>query len=230
MKGVKMEDKRTVTLIENMVSWQGEGIDVGRRMIILRFKYCNLKCPWCDTSVKMRISSEAPYTLESIQENINENSAGLMITGGEPTIQRHINDTLLLLNELVYPVANIETNGYNLTTLIEKTSKDKPIKIIYSPKIFSRNDCNLTIEKLKKIEAENIYLKFVYEPDNRYQEVVFSYITINMKHLIDSQKVYLMPEGTTRSELLKNSEEVFNACEKYNFNFSSRDHIIYSFI
>ena len=61
---------KTVRLIENFVSWQGEGPDSGRTMIILRFKTCNLRCSWCDTSVKMRISAEAPYSLEDIQATI----------------------------------------------------------------------------------------------------------------------------------------------------------------
>ena len=51
-----MTDKR-INLIENFVSWQGEGPDSGQAMIILRFKNCNLNCPWCDTKVKMRKSS-----------------------------------------------------------------------------------------------------------------------------------------------------------------------------
>ena len=48
-----MNDK-SVKLIENFQSYQGEGPDMGQAMIILRFKTCNLKCVWCDTSVKMR--------------------------------------------------------------------------------------------------------------------------------------------------------------------------------
>ena len=61
-----------VRLIENFVSWQGEGPDSGTTMIILRFKTCDRKCSWCDTSVKMRISSEAPYNLSDIQKTIYE--------------------------------------------------------------------------------------------------------------------------------------------------------------
>ena len=51
-----------VRLIENFCSFQGEGPDVGRTMVILRFKTCNLNCPWCDTKVKMRASNEATYS------------------------------------------------------------------------------------------------------------------------------------------------------------------------
>ena len=108
-----------VRLIENFVSWQGEGPDSGRAMIILRFKSCNLKCPWCDTSVKMRISAEAPYKLSDIQCTINKTNAGILVTGGEPTVDRHIKETIMLLNELEYPIANVETNGYDLPYLLK---------------------------------------------------------------------------------------------------------------
>ena len=60
--------EKSVKLIENFVSWQGEGPDSGQAMIILRFKSCNLRCPWCDTAVKMRISAEAPHSLSDIQK------------------------------------------------------------------------------------------------------------------------------------------------------------------
>jgi hypothetical protein len=39
-----------------------------------------------------------------------------------------------------------------------------------------------------------------------------------------------MPKGTNRADLIKNAGPVFDACEKYNFNFSSRDHIIFGFV
>jgi organic radical activating enzyme len=92
-----------VRLIENFVSWQGEGPDSGSTMVILRFKTCNLNCPWCDTAVKMRISAEAPYQLFDIQETLYERCAGILVTGGEPTVDRHFDETVMLLNELEYP-------------------------------------------------------------------------------------------------------------------------------
>jgi hypothetical protein len=47
---------------------------------------------------------------------------------------------------------------------------------------------------------------------------------------LNSQKVWVMPEGTTAANLIMNSSKVFDICEKYNFNFSSRNHIIYGFV
>ncbi len=218
-----------VRLIENFVSWQGEGPDSGQAMIILRFKTCNLKCSWCDTSVKMRISAEAPYKLEEIQKSINENRAGLLITGGEPTVPKHFDEAVALLNGLDYPVANVESNGFQLEKMIRVTDITKNIHFMYSPKLFTPADVDEAKEKTASLlQYPNLFIKVVYE--NR--ALVLSYLDWLSK-IIDvenSNKVWLMPEGVTRADLIRNSEEVFNACEKYKFNFSSRSHIIFGFV
>lgn len=221
-----------VRLIENFVSWQGEGPDSGRGMVILRFKTCNLNCPWCDTQVKMRISAEAPYKLDDIQATIYEKKVGMLITGGEPTVKRHFNDTITLLNELDYPVANVETNGHQLYELIQSVDSEimDRVKFIYSPKIFNEADLKEARDLVELLlPITNSYIKIVYEDKvltSEFLEYLYEYHqTISWQH-----RIWLMPEGTTMSDLLRNSQSVFDICEKYNFNFSSRDHIIYGFV
>lgn len=220
---------KEVHLIENFVSWQGEGIDSGQSMIILRFKTCNLKCHWCDTSVKMRISAEAPYLLSDLQKMIYKTRSGIMITGGEPTVPKHIDEALLMLNDLKYPIANVETNGFNLERLLKETDITKKIHFMYSPKIFNTDDLeNALIKTPTFLKDERVFIKIVYE--NRpvvvkYLEKISEVLTSEM-----SRKVWLMPQGITRTELITNSSTVFDACEKYRFNFSSRDHIIFGFV
>jgi len=221
---------KEVKLIENFVSWQGEGPDSGRAMIILRFKTCNLKCPWCDTSVKMRISAEAPYKLSDIQETIYESKAGLLITGGEPTVKKHFEETAMLLNELDFPVANVESNGHRLDELIQIVNPNARIKFMYSPKIFSREDlesAKLLTEKFLPIT--NVYFKLVYE-DNPLIMEYMEYIRVYCESLSWQHRVWVMPEGVTRSDLIRNAEKVFDVCERYKFNFSSRSHIIFGFV
>lgn len=224
-----MNSEKTVTLIENFVSWQGEGPDTGQAMIILRFKTCNLNCKWCDTSVKMRISAESKHTLSQIQESINQNRAGLLITGGEPTVKRHIAETLFLLNDLNYPIANVETNGFQLEELIKLADPSKNIHFIYSPKIFDKKDLKkamLTASSL--LDNNNVFIKIVYEENS----LIINYLEWLTKQIdvTKANKVWLMPEGITKSDLITNSKGVFDACEKYKFNFSSRSHIIFGFV
>ena len=223
-------NSESVKLIENFVTWQGEGPDSGRSMILLRFKTCNLKCPWCDTSVRMRVSSESNHSLSDIQQSINENRAGLLITGGEPTVERHFDDTVKLLNELDYPVANVETNGYNLEKLLKSVRQTKNVKFIYSPKIFSSEDWD-EVERVTKIVVtwNNVYFKLVWTGDT-WNNVYCEWLLSEIKGRHAQNNVWLMPEGATREDLLRNSPKVFDACEKFKFHFSSRDHIIYGFI
>lgn len=219
-----------VRLIENFCSFQGEGPDLGRAMVILRCKTCNLDCPWCDTKVKMRISNEANYSLQELQDIIDQKKVGVLVTGGEPTVGKHIDDSVAILNELNYLIANVETNGYNLEGLISRVDLKKSIKFIYSPKIFSEEDLELAITKTKDfLSFRSVYFKIVYEDVDlihTYLEMLSSLCGYSNEY----HRVYLMPEGSTREELIERAGKVFNACEKYKFNFSTRSHIIYGFV
>jgi len=61
--------KETVKVIEAINTFQGEGIDSGKRCLLLRFKYCSRKIPcyFCDTQVKLRILEEMDISLDHIQ-------------------------------------------------------------------------------------------------------------------------------------------------------------------
>ena len=209
-----MSEEKSVRLIENFVSWQGEGPDSGYGMVILRFKTCNLKCPWCDTAVKMRISAEAPYKLSDIQNTVNERKVGLLITGGEPTVPQHIDETAMLLNELEYPIANVESNGFHLEKLIKMVNPAKPVKFIFSPKFFNLKSDGIEpimYQTKELLQYNNVFIKVVYEKG----PVIDSYLNwlSNEMSLDKAGKVWLMPEGVTRSNLIRNAEGVFDACE-----------------
>jgi organic radical activating enzyme len=222
--------EKSVKLIENFVSWQGEGPDSGRTMIILRFKTCNLKCHWCDTQVKMRVAAEAPYLLSDIQDTIIERRAGILVTGGEPTVKRHIQDAKMLLNTLDYPVANVESNGYYLEELILDTAVSKNVKFMYSPKIFSANDFKTATETtISLLKYENVYLKIVWDGSDHIRRFC-EWFSVETKGRSSESRIWLMPEGVTRADLIRNSPDVFDACEKYKFNFSSRNHLIFGFV
>ena len=230
--------ENSVSLIENFVSWQGEGPDSGRRMIILRFKTCNKKCPWCDTAVKMRVSAEASYRIEEIQNTIYGTQAGIMVTGGEPTVEKHFNETVRLLTTLTYPIANVETNGYKLQELIRAVNAlqpTKPIHYIFSPKVFNDDDYDFAVKTVSELlYNKNVFFKVVYDRslllDDFLKELSYILSLSSQSQFNNSERVWLMPEGVTKEALLKNSEQVFDICEKYNFSFSSRNHIIYGFI
>lgn len=226
---MKEKKEGTVQLIECITTWQGEGPDVGKRMLITRFKTCNKKCRWCDTIVKMRSFQAADFTIEQLQKVIDDQKLGIMITGGEPTFHTNLQQSIMLLNLLDYPIANVETNGFNLAELTSKVPLSKPVKFIYSPKIFSEED--LENEKKNVLifkDDPRIYFKIVFENNELINEYL-SYLCL-FEDLIRLQRIYLMPEGITRADLLRNAPAVFDAAEKYKMCFSSRTHIIYEFV
>jgi len=216
-------------LIENFVSWQGEGPDSGRTMIILRFKTCNLNCPWCDTQVKMRVSAEAPYKLSDIQKTIDNRKAGILVTGGEPTVPKHFDEAASLLNNLNYPVANVESNGFKLYEFIQEIDPRKPVKFMYSPKIFNSDDFKTAKETAERIIGhQNVYIKVVWD-GNAHTKAFLAWLT-HAQDLLEQHRVWVMPQGVTRAELIKNSEETFDICEEFRMCFSSRSHLIFGFV
>ena len=67
-----------------------------------------------------------------------------------------------MLNNLNYPIANVESNGFNLYELIGEVEPRQPVKFMYSPKIFNANDRHEAKETLEKIAGhQNVYVKMV---------------------------------------------------------------------
>ncbi len=224
-----MSEEKVAHLIENFVTWQGEGPDSGRTMIILRFKSCNLKCPWCDTAVKMRVSAEAPHKLSDIQKAISDRKAGILVTGGEPTVPKHFDEAAQLLNDLDYPVANVESNGFRLHEFIGEVDPRKPVKFMYSPKIFTEDDYLIAKQTTESLVGHHaVYVKVVWD-GNEYTKAFLAWLS-GQEDLLYQHRVWVMPQGVTRAELIKNSEETFDICEKFNMCFSSRSHLIFGFV
>jgi len=226
----------TVPLIECITTWQGEGPDTGKKMLLTRFKSCNLSCSFCDTQVKMRNSVVGNYSLDLIQTAINSINGGLMITGGEPTLYA---ETTTMLEDLIYSVANVETNGKRLIDLLTNDKlKDKNIKYIFSPKNDHFEEVlngSITTKKATNViyNHEKVYVKLLISDYNEYISMIKSYIkkiTSSLAYGFDSSRLYLMPMGTTYEELKENSKRVFDLAEEYKCNISSRLHLMYNFL
>ena len=94
-------------LVEVFESLQGEGRNVGRPCVFIRFAGCNLACPWCDTAVEKRFT----LTLDELHAELSRFRAkSVVLTGGEPTLQERMPALVSELKTLGYWVA-VETNG-----------------------------------------------------------------------------------------------------------------------
>ena len=94
-------------LIEIFESLQGEGRNMGRPCVFIRFAGCNLKCPWCDTDVAKKFSA----SLADIQKELKQYKAkSVILTGGEPTLVKEMPELVAALKKEGYWIG-VETNG-----------------------------------------------------------------------------------------------------------------------
>ncbi len=100
-------------VVEKFVSINGEGVKCGQLAVFIRFKGCNLKCAYCDTSwaneadctyEKMNIDQIVSYILKTNVNNVT-------LTGGEPLLQPKMLNLLKELDKHPHLQVEIETNG-----------------------------------------------------------------------------------------------------------------------
>jgi len=97
----------SASLVEIFASVQGEGPEVGRSTVFVRFGGCDLRCRWCDSPNTWRESSTCrieksagsavfgehpnPISIQEILETIDglapRKSTWISLTGGEPLLQ-----------------------------------------------------------------------------------------------------------------------------------------------
>lgn len=96
-------------IVEIFESLQGEGYNTGMPAVFVRLGKCNLACSWCDTDyLKFEMMS-----LNMILCRLKNCTArNVIITGGEPTIQPHLDILLNALKAEGFYLC-METNGLN---------------------------------------------------------------------------------------------------------------------
>ncbi len=94
-------------LVEIFESLQGEGRNMGRPCVFVRFAGCNLACPWCDTDVTRRFALSRDGLLAEVQAF---RAKSVILTGGEPTIQAEMPELVSALKGAGYWIG-VETNG-----------------------------------------------------------------------------------------------------------------------
>lgn len=231
---------------EIFFSIQGEGKSIGLPSVFVRSSRCNLHCIWCDTDYtwnwtgtrfahqndarpgyrkfdKKKWIANCPLT-EVAAAIRHFPCKNVILTGGEPMLQQPA--FLALMQHLRAEDASyrfeIETNG----TLLPTTGFDAAInQYNVSPKLENSNNPRKLREKpaayLFFAQSSKANFKFVVAEKTDLEEVLL----LLDRYAIAPEKVWLMPEGTTRLLLTKRRRWLVEVCKQYGFRYSDRLHI-----
>lgn len=100
---------------ERFLTFQGEGVHAGRKAFFIRTMGCPVKCEWCDSAGTWHPDWMPPAINripldDLLQEVITANPEFVVLTGGEPMIQRNLVDFARMCKKVGYPV-HVETCG-----------------------------------------------------------------------------------------------------------------------
>lgn len=174
---------------EIFYSIQGEGILTGTPVWFIRFSGCNLKCSWCDTQHK----KHALLTEEEIVAILHQNNCkNIVITGGEPSIQKDLFQLVYnLKHKYLFNTINIETNGTGHLLDVEPY-----VWITCSPKREANYQIRCNPNEIKLVIDKDFNLEIMKKIEEEYQ---------------DKCHLYLQPEGNKKKtiktciELVKNN-------------------------
>ncbi len=229
-------------------SVQGEGPSLGAPRTFIRLSGCNLHCVWCDTAytwnwqgsdfVHLSDGPETPAKFdrqaETAQLSVNEaadlvavyDAPGIVITGGEPLMQRAQLPALIdavRARAGTRPVhVEIETNG---SILPPAALIDRVDQFNVSPKLsHSGNDARIarnpdTLRELADLSSA--FFKFVISAPGDLDEVE----AICDMAGIAASRVWLMPLGTTSADVRGRLDMLVPLALERGYYISDRLHI-----
>ncbi len=189
---------------EIFLSIQGEGIYTGEKMLFIRTEYCNLRCSWCDT--KYSFNDGYDMSIKEILNKIeyykkNNNFNWICITGGEPLLQRDLNDLIKKLYNK-YKIL-LETSGSldikRFLPLYNRVYKDVDFKLPSSNMYNKFNYNNL------KYLRKGDYIKFVINDLNDFNTAVMEINNINIKMQFIIQPVWNSDVKSLTDEFMKHN-------------------------
>lgn len=94
---------------------QGEGPDAGAVCFFVRFAFCDFRCEWCDSKNTWTNEGDTlgEMTAQEIRAKLMELNGNhslmyVILTGGNPCLQKHVN---ILLNIMPHARFGVETQG-----------------------------------------------------------------------------------------------------------------------
>lgn len=190
---------------------QGEGKLIGTPCLFIRTSGCNLRCSWvgsdgngspCDTPYSSHNPEKNMMEIDSIIKILNANRGNIshvVISGGEPTLQKELGELLMNLSIEGFHTT-IETNGTIYDTKVSKYTNLFSI----SPKLSTSTPW---AENLKNTGIE-FSLKWAekHEETRIKREVLQNYINDCYEFSYSEDNISLFPSGHDYSKKLRNKD------------------------
>lgn len=216
---------------------QGEGPSSGRPVMFIRLGLCNLDCVWCDTPYTWDWTGKNGHAYDRASELTKRSVADIVeqvtalapstvrrvvITGGEPMVQAHgLWGLVVALRSAGWQV-EVETNG---TLELPEPLQSDPPQMNCSPKLANSGieyERRIRPEVLRHLVAHGAALKFVVDDPAEVDEVA----AIVEQAGCPNDRVWIMPQGTTRKSMLHALPTVFELCASRGWNLSARLHVL----
>lgn len=219
---------------------------MGQPSVFVRTSLCNLHCIWCDTDytwnwVGTRFPhandakpgyqkfSKKDWIAECEVAEVAETVAAfhcknVILTGGEPMLQQ---PALVALMEALRTKSSdcrfeVETNGTLLPALPFDAAIDQ---YNVSPKLENSANPRRLREKPTALRffaaSPKANFKFVIAQKNDLEEV----LALLQTYAIPTEKVWLMPEGTSARTLAQRRKWLVEICKQHGFRYSDRLHV-----
>ena len=216
----------SMVIAETFTSIQGEGMLAGVPSFFIRTSGCNLRCAWCDTPyTSWRPEGSRRGVEELVSEAVASGCRHVVVTGGEPLLQRELAD---LTRELAAAGCHItvETAGTvapeftcTLLSISPKTANSDPDGRFRARHVALRTES----KPLRTLLARHreYQLKFVVRDEGDLGEVLALVERLN----VPGERVLLMPEGRSAEEVAGRRRSVAALCLRHGFRYSPRLHL-----
>ena len=239
---------KEVFVSEIFKSFQGEGPQVGKPTLFVRFFACNLNCGFCDSKYSNTIKDAKEkgievkkFTFNELNDTIykmmeSDLNMNICFTGGEPMLQLDFLRQFQTSTKFG-GIVEIETNG-----TINMKYMPNTFHLNISPKLTnSIND--VTTEYFAKLVKNivdisktdrQICLKFVVATDDSFErdilevQTFLNYINVNHQYWKKEIPIFLMPMGTDVKTIIGGIHRLSFESEfiKFPFTISPRLHVL----
>lgn len=248
----RVEDySKILPIVELYTCIQSEGSRAGRPTVAVRTTGCTHRCyfgegGWCDSWYTSIHPEKGKYSFQDIINiyDANPEIKEMMLTGGSPTMHPSIVNELTHFASERQIIITIETEGSHfletdyplgLISFSPKFSNSVPVlgattplgSVVDQKFIDTHNRLRLNKESIKQSMAYhyNYHMKVVVNPVERPD--VWTEIRAFMDELeVPKDKIWIMPPGDNREELIRVYPMVINWCTENMYNFTGREHII----